>query len=657
MSDSAADKLNTPKFKELRDKPEKYLKELSELAVKHGLELTIKQIKRSDIVVSRNKGQKYEKLFDDTLKLLAKKFPSKYKQIKQFKYESMLLKQIYLHIFMQIPKIENKKLLAKEKAGFLIFLENYLIVNRHLEISTSDRVKSYLVQPEIKTNKAEKEDFYQLMVYSDYSEEQTREVRDILLYFNTLKSEPIDDIEFLDFEINEFRKYIPFINDFWYFNHIYELWAYLDMPVYMKNNTFNTALENQKTYKSWMISNYRSRHTFDWRMHKYSHQIENSSIRSITDKLDAKNINHIMCLEYFFAFPSDISINSVTIDIWLIAYENLINYAKVFIENLSNKKSNILLKDWLSVNAEDTWVEIISGGKISKEDAITIFSAWVLNSDTKRDRGDIFDHPFYKLNGNQYLLFSSVASQLAPIQCLLSLAKHENEIILIKNNHFENEVEAGLQKSQLKFVKNINIEKVDGIINQSNRKGEFDFIFEIDNTLFFIECKRFIQPFYFKDYQILYEKIHDGCNKLKKNVNHVIKKQYKFDRTNPAITDLLSDDWINKKKIIKVLLTSCCLGEYLFLHDCHVLDIEVFNAWLFNKEIVWRDTQTMKKIHVSSAKKQGSLLDRFELLPREIDILKHKREQCTMVTNTPIIGGMQAEFPMYLQCKSDQVVV
>jgi hypothetical protein len=558
---------------------------------------------------------------------------------------------------MQIPKIENKRLLAKEKAGFLIFLENYLIVNRHLDISTKDRLQNYLVQPDIKIDNAEEEYFYELMGYSNYCEEQTREVRDILFYFNTLKSSAIDGVEFLDSEINEFKKYIPYINDFWYFNHIYELWAYLDMPVYMKNNSVNIELANQKTYKSWMVSNYRSRQTFDWRMYKYSHQIKNSSIKSVTDKIDAKNINHIMCLEYFFAFPTDISINNVTIDVWLIAYENLISYAKVFIENPSNKKSDIFLKDWLSVNSEDTWVEIISGDQISKEDATTVFSAWVLNSDTKKDRGDIFDHPFYKLNDNQYLLFSSVASQLAPIQCLLSLAKYENEIILIKNNHFENEVEAGLQKSQLKFIRNINIEKVDGIINQSNREGEFDFILEIDDTLFFIECKRFLQPFYFKDYQVLYEKIHQACYKLKTNVNYVIKNQYKFDRTNFTISEFLSDDWITKKKIIKVLLTSCCLGEYLFLHDCHVLDIEVFNAWLFNKEIVWRDIKTMEKIHVSSAKKQGSLLDRFKLLSKEIDILKYKKGQCTMMTNTPNIGGLQTKFPMYLQYIPDRVLV
>lgn len=92
------------------------------------------------------------------------------------------------------------------------------------------------------------------------------------------------------------------------------------------------------------------------------------------------------------------------------------------------------------------------------------------------------------------------------------------------------------------------------------------------------------------------------------------------------------------------------------MHDCHVLDIEVFNAWLFNKEIVWRDIKTMEKIYVSSAKKQGSLLDRFEFLSKEIDILKYKRGQCTMVINTPSIGGLQTEFPMYLQHIPDRVL-
>lgn len=64
MSDSAG-KLKTPKFKKLRGKPGEYLKELSALPIKHGLELAIQQIKRSDIVVSRNQGLNYGKLFDD----------------------------------------------------------------------------------------------------------------------------------------------------------------------------------------------------------------------------------------------------------------------------------------------------------------------------------------------------------------------------------------------------------------------------------------------------------------------------------------------------------------------------------------------------------------------------------------------------------------
>ncbi len=90
--------------------------------------------------------------------------------------------------------------------------------------------------------------------------------------------------------------------------------------------------------------------------------------------------------------------------------------------------------------------------------------------------------------------------------------------------------------------------------------------------------------------------------------DNVVKNRYKFDRRNASITDIFPDDWSNKKKITKILLTSCSLGDYLFLYDCHVLDIEVFNAWLFNKEIVWRNTQTMEKVHVSSAKKKGGCL-------------------------------------------------
>ncbi|WP_161513916.1 hypothetical protein [Legionella pneumophila] len=94
MSDSVG-KLKTPKFKKFRGKLGEYLKEPSALPIKHGLELAIKQIKRSDIVVSRNQCQNYGKLFDDA------------KRRKNYLYTSdlMLFRGILYYVLEKCPRI------------------------------------------------------------------------------------------------------------------------------------------------------------------------------------------------------------------------------------------------------------------------------------------------------------------------------------------------------------------------------------------------------------------------------------------------------------------------------------------------------------------------------------------------------------------------
>ncbi|KTC83975.1 hypothetical protein [Legionella drozanskii] len=646
--------LEIKKFHKLRDNTEEFLNEYLIFSKKHGFETALKQLKASDIVISRNKENRYVKLFQQSITALNKTFPSKNKHIQRLKFEAHLLQSLYKKIFSQIPQFSDKNLLAREKAGFLIFLENYLTVNRHIDIACDEsQLRKYLLTPEIQASKNKKEYFNQWNQYFNYIEEKTREIRDILLYFHVQSDAYLEEIELSSEEVKKKEIYIPIIRDFWHLSHINELWCYADISIIKKTTGLITSSIDKKKYQAWMIANYRSRQSYLHRGNKVE--------KARYDR------NMYMCSEYFYALPSEIFIKGISFEKWFKAYEVIKQFSIDFIGKRSERKHTIWLSEWFSIKSKEEWVELLKNKTdLSVDDSEKIFACLILNNDGKiKNKGDIFDHPFYKIGRNRYLLFSSIASQLDPIQCLCSLSRQYEEKIFMDNsitslkyiNPLEREVGLGLEKQNISFISNLFIEKEDGIVNTSNRKGEFDFIFQLENTLFFIECKRFLQPFYFEDYQELYGKLNIESKLFKSKVNYAVKQQLMFDPNDSIMKTLFSANWWAQKKIEKIMVTSSCLGEYMYMNGVHILDLEVFNAWLFNKEIVIRELNTDRVIQIIYPKQNNSLLQRFYSLQTEIPTIKVKRDQCTFKKKNTYIAGVKIESFSYEQDIADQFFV
>lgn len=596
----------------LSTEPDKFIDYLTETARHYDIFAALRALKIADIAFYRGRNKANVHLYESCLKILTKQYPSQYKVIKQFKYEKNILQDLYNKTFSEIPFIEDLHQRKEVFAGFLIYLENYLTVNRHFELQTNNELREtcYYLPSYLNANTDSITDLYKIDAHNHSIEEFTREIRDILLHFNYLNPNDIDGIELSPASILKHEKYIILLNEFWNLSHIYELWAYLDMPIKKCKGKITLYINNKKKYQAWMISNYRSRVSSELLISKhYGALIKNNKKQSIHTNynIDISELSHRLCLDYFYATSKEITIHGVYVHQWIIAYENIKQHAISYIEN--RHKLRVLgkrLRDWFTVETKDYWIQLISSNGVGENDAKRIFSIWILNEKTKskKNMGDILDHPFFKIDKNLYLLFNSVASQLEPIKCLMAIARQRQEefkleLFLDQNAYkspFEREIGLGLTKKGIVFASNIKVGNINDIKKDYQPIGELDFVFQVEDTLFFVECKRNLQPFLFKEYHDNHRLIQDACRQLTKTVDHVVKNKFMF-KNYQKTSSLFVDEWWTNKKIEKLVIFSSNIGEYLFINNCHVIDIQVFNAFLFNKGIKLFDITNMQTVN------------------------------------------------------------
>ncbi len=638
--------LNTAKFKKLITQPDEYLTCLAELAKQHGLEVAIKQIKRSGIAVSRNKSGKEMQLFADSCGLLLQLFPKKKRKIKKLKSEAQLLQELYQNIFAQIPKFTDKTLLAKEKAGLLIFLERYLLNTRHfcadIEAIEEGDSEEFSLKKEAEYV-AKKSNA--IMDQTGFYDEITREMRGVLLYFHSVLKEEIDEIELRCDEIANMKKYISLIEKFWFFEHYYELWVYLDLEIYQRDGRHIYKGYNKKICEAWMVANYRSRER------QLAKEAKKDNIEKIGALKKTGDFFTYLCLSYFFALPGEIYLNGISLDKWHMAYENLRKHAKQSIRRATCQMVPACINDIFDIKTRKQWIKIIGGDHLREQDVAIIFLTWVINDSNKKNKGDIFDHPFYEIGRDKYILFNSVASQLEPIMCIRALVKQNDLTFKILRNQcrdpLESEVGLGLEKNNIKYYQNVELRSLQASHHTTNELGEFDVIFKVENTLFFVECKRFMQPFYFKEHQSVHERIYDGCRQLNKSVKSVIHNEVNIFSKDSSLNAIFAENWQKKFKVTKLLVTSCDLGQYMNILGCHVMDIGVFNTWLYNTEYFMRNILTMQRVSVLIPKQTGSLLERFERLKDEIPLIELTKSWCKTIKREVDFDIFKASFPHY----------
>ncbi len=651
---SSCDNLSTIKFEKLRKEPKKFMASFKKGVLYSGFDKSIRLLKSSNIAVSRNANHSEEKLFDEAIDFLEVKFPSKKRKVKKVRKEVAILRQVYKNIFSKVPNINDRLKQSREKLIFLVCLELYLTTNKNAEVFMANAdLRETFFPLAFDVNRMSVDELNFLQSYHHFVEEQTREVRGILLYFSLIEHSSTEEVAFSWDDIVDQMKYIKSINDFWIFEHVYELWSYLDMSLVRRGKTLFFSSSNYKRYKAWMISNYRSRESHQTKQYNHLKHVEDASGKPEVGGFKKDNLSHWMCMEYFFAFPSEVFINEVSVYDWLEVYNALAQYAKRVVDERKHISIDISFSGCFEVKSKKEWLTVLSGSGVKIEAISKIFSKLVLNSEDKSNNGDIFDHPFYQLAKDEFILFSSVASGIDPIQCLKTISNtNHHEIRLGKYrkaikyiDSFEREVGAGLEKMKVPFASNVYFSQD---CNYSRPfEGEFDFIFSVDNVFFFIECKKFPYPFYFKQHQINYEKLSSEAGKFNQKVDFVIQNPHSLKKQNPKLSNWFPDKKTNRRRVRKILITSFPIGEIFFVDNCQIMDVETFNYCLLNKEATVKEISSRRKVDVLLSKSEDSLITRFNNLAKHQPINWLMKEQCKLITRQEKTGDFDVVFPHY----------
>jgi hypothetical protein len=172
------------------------------------------------------------------------------------------------------------------------------------------------------------------------------------------------------------------------------------------------------------------------------------------------------------------------------------------------------------------------------------------------------------ISGQAHLL-PSLTSKIAPADAMLSNFMYKRLDVSLRGKGLENRILANLAKNGIPG-KNVN----------SHHKGEeyeCDIVFILEENLFFVECKAFLQPDSPRTYYEFVDKITNAPNQL-------IRISSFYENNIEIIRDKfgMPETWM-PKQIYKIIVSGALLGESFSINDCYVTDESILQRF-FDRE-------------------------------------------------------------------------
>lgn len=249
--------------------------------------------------------------------------------------------------------------------------------------------------------------------------------------------------------------------------------------------------------------------------------------------------------------PSE-SVFNVTMSEWVRANSLFRKMSAEVIENRDGEDS-YSLSEWCICRTRDEIKDLLCNVGIREESAFTILQHLMFN----KDSDDLMDCPLLQI-GDKYLLFPSMQSINCGGQSLPSNFIRSRQDLHFKGKTFE-------ESTRKQFVDvGINCEDISSKVGEDEYQCDGTFVLE--DNLFFIECKAFIQPRYLKQYIEFLWKIHDAVSQLDR-----IAKYYSNSLELVRNKLSLPEDW-QPKEITNIVIVKPMLGKNLKHNETYIVD-------------------------------------------------------------------------------------
>lgn len=542
---------------------EHFIKTLDNHLENNGIDKTLCLLKSSGICVNIFNNKKRKKLLDQAISHITSK-------INELELEKVHVLKQEINYFEHVFKLFN------------IQKENYF--TQYEEIKNEHKVISYLIALELRLKAINQGTHQELRKKNsskkDYSEdigmaislfESTCESTGMILKYFMYKNIPFNGVKrnISPKTIEPSSMHFEFNATWTLLNDILEYWTYSDVEVsnssnekvsfIIRNENFelNNLISNERfnnLREGWQLNLLKEVQTQQSYFNKNSQEFNQFFNEGKSDLI--KSFSKL----YFGSLSLNEQVDHLELREWIYAYELLIQECNVFIQKKQNFKPLNLSKACLSKSIYD-WEKLFTKNGFTKEKAKIIIKMFTFDETSS----DLFDTPFVKMD-DHLVIVPSLTAQADISRALASNFLNRNKNLDFKGPGFEERIKTKLNSHN---VKNSSLYKKVGL-----EEYQCDIAFLLDNELFLVECKAYVQPETTRQHANHLHKIYEDTLQLKRIAD--------FYESNISIVNTKLEMPINfaPQKTHRILMTSSMIGTPLFLNGAYVIDESAFTMFL-----------------------------------------------------------------------------
>lgn len=420
------------------------------------------------------------------------------------------------------------------------------------------------------------------------------------------------------------KRHFDLIKYYSQISNLYDVWAYFDGELLQNDNEITFQCVDQLSRIALENSRYISQiQSSQINMLKYTF---NNDLINKGKKLPPESFYSEAEFTFYYLFHqtmyqddlSSINFYNISVLEWIRAYSILIDFGRQNIQHNSTDKM-IRMKAYQIINIFEKY-------GIKKGHSMTIINTLTFDPEVSTD---LFDSPLLKYD-NYYYIFPFILYNINFTESFISCLQSRNYDLSKRGYSFEDEL-----------ISLLNNNKIDARSLKINTKGEeyqCDVSFHIDNHVYFIESKVFLEP---KSIRKKYEhlkKIEDSIDQLKRISDFYIKNENLLNN----MLDYREDN--TSKKYIKILVTSSTYSGPPLIGNTYVIDYSSLQRFLLRDPI--NITKNMNK--------NGKIIQEKINVTDTIDLYTGD------LTNTKILDFLNTQPPNYysmLQLESKEKTI
>jgi hypothetical protein len=372
-------------------------------------------------------------------------------------------------------------------------------------------------------------------------------------------------------EIKISRQHFALLERYEALFNVYEYWRFWEGLIYPETATkFKFEIENENFQYSQRIAVFRERiRRTKWMQDlstikdKISVDPETKSLPPICFRIPEEYLSVVFCKDLFGSDDLQERILNITLAEWIRAYTILQQISLDFLEKRIGT-TKLTVRDWCIVKTKDEWVDALTVNGINQINAEVMIENLIFRPTSK----DVIDCPLISLDDSLVIL-PSLAAMISPADAMLSNFNNKELLGNFRGRGFELSIIEMLAKQNI-FGKNIKT-------SNGSEEYECDVVFVLDQDLFFVECKAFLQPETPRRYYEYIGKLTEAADQLNR-ISSFFEHNLEVVKTSLG----LNNAW-KANHIYKLILSSAMVGEPFFINNCFITDDSILKRF-FDRE-------------------------------------------------------------------------